>query len=86
MDPENTRFNARVYIDFLYIDGATVLYMVGHATHFSATKFFYPRIIEPVWVDILKLRETVYIGFLNILVFDGGSPFRDTYFRNLLHP
>ena len=39
---ENTRLNAKVNIDFMYIEGAPVLHMKGNATHFSAAQFVDP--------------------------------------------
>ena len=35
MEAKNTRFNSKVYIDFLYIELAHVLHMVDDATHFT---------------------------------------------------
>ena len=53
--------------------------MVDSATHFSAAQFVEPPTTESVWETILTLWETVYTGLPNILVFDDGSKFRDTF-------
>ena len=79
MGAKNTRFNAKVYIDFMYIEGPPVLLMVDDATHFSAAQFFETLITESVWETILTLWTTVYTGLPNTLVFDNGSHFRDTF-------
>ena len=48
MGAENTRFNAKVYIEFMYIEGATVFHIVYDATHFSAAQFVEALAIESV--------------------------------------
>ena len=75
---ENTQFNAKVYIDFMYIEGAPVLHMVYDAIHFAADQFVEPLTTDSVWESILTLWATIYTGWPNILVFDDSSQFRDT--------
>ena len=55
MGAENNRFNANVYIDFMYIEGAPVLRIVNDATHFSAAQFVQPPTAELVVETIPKL-------------------------------
>ena len=74
---ENTRFNSKVYMDFVYIDGQPVLYKVDEATRFPEDPFVSPMTTESVWETILKLWATVYTGIPNKLVFDEGSQFCD---------
>ena len=78
MEIENTRFNAEVQADLMYIAEAPVLHMADYAAHFSAAQFVALLTTEPLWEAILMLLAAVYIGLLNILVFDDGSQFRDT--------
>ena len=40
---EDTRFNRRVFIDIVYIDGREVLHVVDEATHMSAVGFISKR-------------------------------------------
>ena len=79
MGAENTRFNAKVYIDVMYIEDAPLLLMVDDATHFSAAQTVVPLTTESVWETILTLWVTFYTGFPNTLVFDDGSQLRDTF-------
>ena len=73
MEAENTRFNAILYIDFMYIEGAPVLHMVEDTTHISAAQFFELLTAVSVWETILTLWAAVYTGFPNRLIFDCGS-------------
>ena len=53
MGAENIRLNAEVYIDFMHIEGASVLHMVDEAAHFNATQFVEPITTESVRKTIL---------------------------------
>ena len=75
MKAENTRFNAKVYIEFMYIEVAPKLHVVDDATHFIAAKFVHPMTNRSVWEAIITLWAIVYTGFPNTLVFDDGSQF-----------
>ena len=55
MGAENTRFDAKLYIDFMDIEGAPVLHKVDDATPFSAAQFVEPLTTESVWETILSL-------------------------------
>ena len=79
MGAENTRFYAYVYIEFMYIEEATVLHMIVGTINFSADQFVEALIIESVWNTILTLWANVYTGFPDMLVFDGDSQLRDTF-------
>ena len=48
MGADNTRFNAKVYINFVYIEETPVLHTVDDATHFSAAQFVKPQRTESV--------------------------------------
>ena len=61
------------------IEGAPVLQMFDDATRFSAAEFVEPLTTKSVWETILTFRANVYTGFLNTLVFDGSSQFRDFF-------
>ena len=78
MGAENTRFNAKVNLDFMCIEGTSVLHMFDDATHFSAAQFIEPPTTESVWETILTLWATVHTGLSNTVVFDDGSQFRDS--------
>ena len=57
---ESTRFNAKIYIDYMYIEGASVLHMADDAAHFSANKVFETPTTESVLEIILTIRVNVY--------------------------
>ena len=59
MGAENTRSNAKVHINFMFIEEAPVLHIFDDATHFSADQFFEPFTAEHVWETIPTLWETV---------------------------
>ena len=79
MGAENTRFNAKAYIDFKYIEGVPILHMVDDATHFSAAQFVDSWKQNLFGNKILTLWAAVYTGLSNTLVSDDGSQFRDTF-------
>ena len=47
MGADNIRFNVKVYVGFLYIEGVPVLHMVDDTTHHSAAQFFEPLTKNP---------------------------------------
>lgn len=59
---EHVRFNARIYMDIMYIDGRPVLHIVGEATRFSAARFL-PRIsTDSIWEVIIMCWSSIYTG------------------------
>ena len=55
MGAENTRYNAKVNINFMPIEGDSVLYIVDDATHFSEAHFAEPPTSESFWETMLTL-------------------------------
>ena len=79
MGAENTGFNAKVYNDFMYIEGSPALHLIDDTTYFSAAQLLEPLTTESVWETILTLWATAHTGLPNTLVFDDGSQFRDIF-------
>ena len=52
MGAENTRFSVKVYIDFMFIEGASVLRKVDDGMHFSAAQFV--ELLKPKSVCEIK--------------------------------
>ena len=75
MGAENSRCNVKVYIDFMYIAGDSVLDIVDEAMHFRTAKFIETLTTESIWKTILTLWATVYSGLPDTLVFDDDSQF-----------
>ena len=48
MGAQNNRLNAKEYIEFMYIEGASVLHVIDDATRFSAAYFIEPPTTESV--------------------------------------
>ena len=44
LDQENTRFNSKVYMNLLHLEGEYVLHIIDEATRFSAAKFVGKRV------------------------------------------
>ena len=76
---ENTRFDSKMYIDFVYIEGQPVLHMVDEATRVPAAPFVSPITTESVLETILKLWANICTDIPSKLVFDEGSQFRDAF-------
>ena len=79
MGTENTQFNAELYMDFMYIKEASVLYTVAEKVYLSAAQFADPLPTESVRKTILVLWETVYTVLPNASVFNDSSNFRLTF-------
>ena len=69
MRAKNTRFNSKVHIDFMNIEGASVLYLADEATHFYAAQFVSSRTTGSVRETILTLWATRYTRLQNTLDF-----------------
>ena len=79
IEVENIRSNAKVYMDSMYIEASALLHIVDDAMRFSAALFDKPPTPVSIWESILSLLATVYTVLPNILVFDDGSQFKDTF-------
>ena len=81
---QNMRFNKRVIIDIMYLDGAPVLHIIDESTHFSVAKFL-PRIsTNAIWHTILNSWATIYTGLPHRILVNQGSSFGDG-FAELCH-
>ncbi len=76
---ENVRFNARAYIDVMYLDGKPVLHIVDEATRFSAAKFLTKMSTETVWEALIMCWSSVYTGLPDNIAVDEGSQFRKIF-------
>ena len=81
---EDTRFNQRVFIDIMYIDGLPILHVIDEATRFSAARFLTKSEGTKVstlniWQALIECWAAVYTGMPNVITTDSGSQFRDTF-------
>ena len=67
---EKTRLNAKMYIEFMYVEGAHVLQMIDDANHSSAAQFVEPLTLESVWDIKLILWAAVNTGLPNTFTCD----------------
>ena len=63
----------------MYMDGKSVLHLVGDATRFSAARFLSKVSIEAIWEGILTCRATAYADLPHKLMVDQDSQFQKTF-------
>ncbi len=73
---EDVRFNARAYIDMMYLDGCPDLHIFDESTRFSAARFLPKVSTDYMWDAILMCWSTVYTGLPNNIIVHEGSQFR----------
>lgn len=76
---ENVRFNERIPLDIVYIDGKPVLHIVDEVTHFSAAQFRSDVSTKTIWATILKFWAPIYTGLPNRMLVNQGSAFRPLF-------
>ena len=76
---EGLRFNERVMMDIMVIDGNPVLHIVDEATRFSAASYLPNSSTETVWKTILKCWATIYTGLPNRILTDQGTQFQGRF-------
>ena len=77
---EHTRFNSKVYMDLMHIEGDYVLHLVDEATRFSAAKFLGKRVTtEKVWEAFIQCWSSVYTGMLHTIAVDEGTQHSDIF-------
>ena len=73
MGHEDVRFNARAYIDIMYLDGRPVLHIVDEATRFSAARFLPKTTTDAVWEAIIMCWSSVYTGLPHYIMVDARN-------------
>ncbi len=76
---EHTRFNARAYIDIMYLDGRPLLHVVDDATRFSAARFLPKFSTDSVREAIFLYCSCVCTGLPNTIMSDEGSLFLNIF-------
>ena len=76
---ENVRFNERLLIDIMYLDGKPLLHIVDEGTRFSAARFLSNVSTMNVWQTILDCWATLYTGLPRKILVDQGSQFGDLF-------
>lgn len=72
---EHVRFNERIMMDVMYIDGKAVLHIVDEGTRFSAARFLPDNRTATIWKLLLVCWANIYTGLPNRIITDQGSNF-----------
>ena len=70
---DDFRFNHRVIVDTMYIDGRAVIHIIDECTHFVAAEFLKSQSTEEIWKAITRLWLLTYMGPPDFLAVDQGS-------------
>ena len=72
---DHVRFNERILLDIMYINGSAILHIVDEGTHFSAARFLADVSTKTIWKTILECWACIYTGLPNRMLVDQGSAF-----------
>ena len=76
---EHVRFNERILVDMMFIDGAPVLHIIDEGTKFSAARFLPNQQTGTIWKTILECWAVIYTGLPHRILTDQGSNFGDAF-------
>ena len=79
MGHDNVRFNARAFIDIMYLDGKPALHIVDEATRFLAARFLSKISTDSIWEAVILCWSSVYTGLPEYIMVDEGAQFRHTF-------
>ena len=65
----------------MYLDGKPVLQVVDSATAFEAARFLKDILTREVWNALRACWIDVYLGPLDLIVYDAGKNFISTEFK-----
>ena len=72
---DHVRFNERILLDVMYINGKAILHIVDEGTHLSAARFLADVSTKTIWKTILECWACIYTGLPNRMLVDQGSAF-----------
>lgn len=76
---EEVRFNERILIDIMVLEGDPVLHIVDDATKFSAARFLPDVSTDTIWRMIVECWASIYTGLPNRILTDQGSQFGERF-------
>lgn len=76
---KKVRFNQKLPIDIVHIDGRDVLHIVDQANYLSSKQFQTKRNTDSVWNAFVSCWCAVYSGSPNKRITDQGSQFREKF-------
>lgn len=66
------RFNERIMVDLMTIDGQKILHVVDEGTRFSVAQLLEDESNETIWNTLIKCWLTIYTGLPNRILVDQG--------------
>ena len=72
---EHVRFNERILLDVMYVDGKPVLHILDEGTKFSAAKFLPDVSTKTIWRTLLQIWVMIYTGLPDRMMVNQGSAF-----------
>lgn len=75
----DARFNERIMVDVMTIDGKKVLHVVDEGTRFSAARFLDDESTATVWKTLIECWVAIYTGLPNRIIVDQGSNFGPSF-------
>lgn len=79
MGTENIRFNERILMDIMYLDGKPVLHIIDEGTHLNAAQFIPNKSTRTIWNTFLRCWCNIYVGLPNRILVDQGTEFSDSF-------
>ena len=78
---DDLRFNNRIIVDTMFIEGRPVIHIVDECTHFTAASFLKSQSASEIWKSILMLWTHTYMGPPDFLAVDQGSAYISEEFK-----
>eukprot|EP00171_Calliarthron_tuberculosum_P018868 IDg18868t1 len=69
------RFNERILMDIMYLEGKLVLHIVDEGTRFSAARFIPSVSTKTIWQTFLTCWVAIYTGLPHKILVDHGTAF-----------
>ena len=80
---DDHEFNYLVYVDIIYLDRKPILQVVNLATSFKATRFLKDILTQKVQNALRTYQMDVYLGPLDLVVYNAGKNFISIEFKQL---
>lgn len=76
---ENVKFNERLFMDMMYLNGKPVLHIVDEGAHFRAAAFLPNVSTKTIWATILECWAAINAGLPYKIMVDQGSAFGELF-------
>ena len=82
---DDHEFNYLVYVDIIYLDRKPILQVVNLVTSFKATRFLKNILTQEVQNAVRAYQIDVYLGPLDLVVYDARKNFASIEFKQLVN-